>query len=191
MVARKSFSKFQQSEIVGSQDGKCKICSTRFSKDVHPQFDHVNGDNSDNSTKNGQAICSNCHDAKSRKENVKRSMAKQNIDFVKFCPFCKHELKGKDYRDEKSGIKIETKHLPADEWHTCGGCNSRFKVIRYDARNKKKSSAKKHDGVVRYCVNCRVEFDQKLSSNMAFKCAECDTGFSVWIKEYKKKGWLS
>ena len=69
---RKSFSKSQKEEILENQDGNCGICGTRFygKNKVRPQYDHINGEHSDNRVENGQAICANCHDAKSRKQNV-------------------------------------------------------------------------------------------------------------------------
>ena len=82
-MARKSFSHYEQLQILAEQDYKCRQCSTRFSKTVHPQFDHIDGDNSNNHIENGQAICANCHDVKSRKENAKRSHEKKDFDFVK------------------------------------------------------------------------------------------------------------
>ena len=131
---RKSFSKFQQTEILGNQDYKCRGCKTRFSKNIHPQFDHIDGDHSNNSVENGQAICSNCHDAKSRKESQKRSIKEKDINFVKRCPLCHKKIKGKDFKDDNTGEKITTDHLPANEFIPCRQCNSEFKVIRNDPK---------------------------------------------------------
>ena len=74
---RRSFTKFQREEILGNQDYKCRKCGTRFAKNIHPQYDHISGDNSDNTTENGQALCSNCHDIKSRTESRQRSREKK------------------------------------------------------------------------------------------------------------------
>ena len=194
-MARKSFSKFQQSEIVGSQDGKCKICSTRFSKDVHPQFDHVNGDNSDNSTKNGQAICSNCHDAKSRKESQKRSVSQKDVGFVKRCPLCNHKTRWKDYDLKNEGLTEEdwkkigkSEYMAANQLFVCAGCKSTLKVLRLDPKvGEKKLTGKKVDDVMEYCPNCGVKYDPKIKSNIYVKCDKCKKVFGVWIKEYKKR----
>ena len=192
---RKSFSKYQQTEILGNQDYKCRLCHTRFSKNVHPQFDHIDGDHSNNSVENGQAICSNCHDAKSRKENQKRSVEKKNIGFVKRCPLCKHKPRWKDYdfrnepmseRDRK--VIENSEYLEADSMFQCAGCKSTLKVIRADKKaGGKKLSGKKVSNVVKYCTNCGQEYEP-MNSNMYIKCDKCKITFGVWIKEYKKKG---
>ena len=105
---RKSFSKSQCEEILENQDGNCKKCGVRFfgKNKVRPQYDHINGDHSDNRVANGQAICANCHDVKSRKENVKRSIKEKDINFVKRCPLCHKKIKGKDFKDDVTGEKI-------------------------------------------------------------------------------------
>jgi len=188
---RKSFSKFQQTEILGNQDYKCRLCHTRFAKNVHPQFDHIDGDHTDNRTENGQVICSNCHDAKSRKENVKRSVKEKNINFVKCCPLCGNKLKAKDYQDSDTGKRYTTDYLAADDWITCGDCESTFKIIRKDPKaGERKLSGKKVDDAVKYCTYCRQEYEP-LKSNSYIKCEKCNTIFAVWIKEYKKKGFWS
>ena len=189
---RKSFSKFQREEILGKQDYKCRSCKTRFATNVHPQYDHINGDHSDNRTENGQAVCSNCHDAKSRKENVKRSVEKKDINFVRCCPFCGKKIKGKDYADD-SGERITTEYMQANDFFPCVGCDSRFKIIRQDHKaGKKKLSGKKLKEVVKYCAHCGAgEFEPKLASNINIECSECHKVWGVWIKEYKKKGFWS
>ena len=190
---RKSFSKFQQTEILGNQDYKCRSCKTRFSKNVHPQFDHISGDHSDSSTENGQAICSNCHDAKSRKENVKRSIKEKDINFLKHCPLCGEKLKGKHYMND-DGSRITTDYLSANEFYPCRGCKSVFKVVRQDHKaGKRKLSGKKLKGVIKYCTHCGTEFDNvdDLGTNTFFRCDKCKKIWGVWIKEYKKRGFWS
>ena len=192
---RKSFSKFQQTEILGNQDYKCRLCHTRFAKNVHPQFDHIDGDHSNSSVENGQAICSNCHDAKSRKESQKRSIQEKNINFVKCCPFCGKELKGKYYRDD-NGNKLTTDYLSADDWvNPCVDCESVFKIIRIDPKvGNRKLAGKKIDGVMKHCAHCGLEFDsdvaKNLKANIRIRCNKCHATYGIVIKKYNKKsGW--
>ena len=192
---RKSFSKMQQNEILADQDYKCRLCHTRFSKNVRPIYDHIDGDHSNNNIENGQAICSNCHDVKSAKENQKRSIDKKNINFVRCCPFCGKELKGKDYRDD-SNNKLTTDHLSADDWIPCNDCQSVFKIIRKDPKaGNKKLTGKKVDGVVKHCAHCGVEFEsdaELLKANTYFHCNDCNATYGIVIKKYnKKKGFWS
>ena len=193
---RKSFSKFQQTEILGNQDYKCRLCHTRFAKSVHPQFDHIDGDRSNNSIENGQAICSNCHDAKSRKESQKRSIKEKDINFVKRCPLCGDKFKAKDYQDSDTGKGYTTDYLSADDWITCGNCKSTFKIIRKDPKaSNKKLTGKKVDGVVKHCAHCGVEFEsdaELLKANTYFHCNDCNATYGIVIKKYnKKKGFWS
>ena len=173
-MARKSFSKFQQTEILGNQGYECNICKTRFSKTVHPQFDHINGDNEDNRTENGQAICANCHDAKSRKDNAKRSLKKKDDKYVQYCCFC-----GKGEGDA----------VPANTKLECPKCESKMKIIRFDSKTQTKKITTKKYKEVRFCPHCGGEFGEKHDSNQYWKCPECSTGFAVSVIEFKKSGW--
>lgn len=194
---RQSFSKSQKEEILENQDGKCGICGTRFygKNKVRPQYDHINGVHSDNRVENGQAICANCHDAKSRKQNVQRSIQEKNINFVKRCPLCNHETRWKDYdwnnipmseRDRK--VISNSEYLEAGDFFQCADCKSTLKIIRVDTKNPKKSSGKKYEDVVKYCTGCGGEWPDPAPSNTNITCGNCRSTFSVWIKEYKKKG---
>ena len=194
---RKSFSKSQKEEILENQDGNCGICGTRFygKNKVRPQYDHINGEHSDNRVENGQAICANCHDAKSRKQNVQRSIQEKNINFVKRCPLCNHETRWKDYdwnnipmseRDRK--VISNSEYLEAGNFFMCADCKSTLKIIRVDTKNPKKSSGKKYEDVVKYCTGCGGEWPDPAPSNTNITCGNCRSTFSVWIKEYKKKG---
>ena len=192
---RKSFSKMQQNEILADQDFECRLCHTRFSKNVHPQFDHIDGDHSNNSVENGQAICSNCHDAKSRKESQERSIFEKDIGFVKRCPLCNHKTRWKDYDLKKDGatedaMKLigKSEYMLAGHQFVCAGCRSTLKVLRLDPKvGEKKLTGKKVDGVMEYCPNCGVKYDPKIKSNVYVKCDKCKKVFGVWIKEYKKR----
>ena len=181
----------QQNEILADQDYKCRLCHTRFSKNVHPQFDHIDGDHSNNSVENGQAICSNCHDAKSRKESQKRSIKEKDINFLRCCPFCGTELKGKHYTDDTTGEVLTTDYLSANDFTPCRKCKSVFKIIRKDPKaGTKNLRGKKVDGVVKHCAHCGIEYTNTefLKANDYIKCEKCHAEFGVWIKEYKERG---
>ena len=60
---RRGFAQSLRDEILQRQGGKCAMCGRHTSTF---QFDHKNGNRSDNSSYNGQALCPNCHDRKSR-----------------------------------------------------------------------------------------------------------------------------
>ena len=190
-MGRRGFDKNQRETTLANQDYKCKLCGDQFKKNRLPHYDHKNGDSSDNNTKNCQAICANCHDAKSRKENVKRSIDKKNIDFVRFCPLCQKKIHGKNFANDKTKEQITTKHLAADDFFPCPDCESVLKIVRYDPKaGAFNLRGKKINGVVKYCPHCGVEFDDAWNSNHGLKCDKCKKGWGVWIKEYKKKsGW--
>ena len=187
---RKSFSKSQCEEILENQDGNCKLYGIRFfgKNKVRPQYDHINGDHSDNRVANGQAICANCHDVKSRKESVKRSIKDKDKNFVKRCPLCHKKHKWNDFKEDNTGQKFTTDHLPANELIPCPTCKSEFKIIRVETKNPKKSSGKKYEDVVKDCTGCGGEWPDPAPSNTNITCGNCRSTFSVWIKEYKKKG---
>ena len=145
---RKSFSKSQCEEILENQDGNCKKCGVRFfgKNKVRPQYDHINGDHSDNRVANGQAICANCHDVKSRKQNVQRSIQEQDINFVKRCPLCNHKTRWKDYdlknepmTEENRKIISNSEYIMAGWQFLCYDCKSILKVIRVDSKKPRKS----------------------------------------------------
>jgi 5-methylcytosine-specific restriction endonuclease McrA len=71
-TSRKGFTKTIKDKVLEKQNNKCGKCKISFNK-VNPQFDHKNGNHSDNSLRNCQALCANCHDSKSRRGNTKRA----------------------------------------------------------------------------------------------------------------------
>ena len=184
---RRSFTKFQKNTILTEQDLKCNLCGARFGKDRLWHFDHINGINSDSRTENGQAICANCHDKKSRKETVQRRRTTKDFDIVECCPLC-----GEDFEDryelekDDEGDEIEQSYLNANEWHVCIECESEFKIIRYDSRNIEESTSKEYEGVVEYCMHCGEEWEEPEDSNAKIFCEDCDSKFYVWIKKLGK-----
>ena len=185
---RRSFSKHQKDTIITEQDLKCNLCGARFGKDRLWHFDHKNGINSDNRTENGQAICANCHDKKSRKETVQRRRTTKDFDIVECCPLC-----GEDFEDQyelevdDEGDEMEQTYQNANEWIECIECESEFKIIRHDPRNTRPSKNKKHEDVVKCCMSCGERWykDEWGDSNDLLEC-HCGMKFYVWIKKYNK-----
>ena len=62
-VVRRDFSKRTQDAVLMQQNYQCKKCWNflRF-----PEFDHIDGDPSNNDYSNCQALCPNCHAEKTR-----------------------------------------------------------------------------------------------------------------------------
>jgi len=176
-VARTDFTKFQETQILGNQDYKCGICSTKFSQTVHPQIHHINGVPTDTRTENGQALCSNCHDNITRNQTVERSLKKKDSKYVKYCCFCGN---GNEKLEDATNIKIQ-----------CSKCESIWKVIRGDSKVKqKKITTKKYDEI-QYCPHCGAHFSVKQASNRYVPCNNCKTSFAISVVTYKKQGWVS
>src|SRR5439155_24061050 len=62
-LGRKHFSQDVRDMILEKQEGKCAMCGRHASSF---QFDHVDGNHSNNSPSNCQGVCPNYHDRKSR-----------------------------------------------------------------------------------------------------------------------------
>ena len=62
-----------------NQDNKCKACRK---KSKHWDFDHIDGDSSNNRLENSQALCPNCHDKKTRKTNQKNTRLLQIVGMI-------------------------------------------------------------------------------------------------------------
>jgi len=63
---RRDFSKSTKKFTLITQNYRCRICG--ISLDIY-DFDHINGDKSDNSIPNCQALCPNCHAKKTRRQS--------------------------------------------------------------------------------------------------------------------------
>ena len=72
---RKSFPKTVTDARLELQKKRCANpkCRRQFNTSCRPHFDHKNGKNWDNSLRNCQALCPNCHNNKSIKESKKRA----------------------------------------------------------------------------------------------------------------------
>ena len=79
---RKGATRSEREEIVLRQGSKCKECKTKFSVRIRPHIDHKDGDKTNKRMSNLQALCPNCHDHKSRKENQRRQKRKEEKDSV-------------------------------------------------------------------------------------------------------------
>jgi hypothetical protein len=66
---RKGFSQSVQQSVLRKQDHKCAHCKRLLNV---VDYDHKNGDRSDNRESNCQALCPNCHAIKTRREKNKR-----------------------------------------------------------------------------------------------------------------------
>ena len=71
--ARRNFSKSTKELVLREQKNRCKDCAK---KSKNWDFDHIDGDSSNNILNNCQALCPNCHAKKTRsikKRNLKLS----------------------------------------------------------------------------------------------------------------------
>ncbi len=66
---RKHFSEDVQRKILKKQNYNCNVCNSFLTT---MDFDHIDGDRSNNSMDNCQALCSRCHRMKSAEENSNR-----------------------------------------------------------------------------------------------------------------------
>lgn len=73
---RQNLTKSETAEILERQKHKCKKCGVKFygKHKVRPHYDHIIplSKGGSNNLKNWQALCPNCHDAKTRNERKKR-----------------------------------------------------------------------------------------------------------------------
>ena len=115
---------------------------------------------------------------------MERSRVKKDFDIVEYCPLCKEKMRGKNYRDD-DGEKVTSNYMSANDWIPCTKCESIFKIIRHDSSNIRKSTNKKHEGIVKYCMSCGKKWykDEWGDSNELLEC-HCDMKFYVWIKKY-------
>jgi hypothetical protein len=68
-LERKSFSKYVKDEILERQQNKCAMCNDKL---FYCHFDHIDGNRSNNRISNCQALCANCDDLKTRRDQRKK-----------------------------------------------------------------------------------------------------------------------
>jgi hypothetical protein len=68
-VPRNSFSEEDRIQIMRNQDHRCAICKT---VGALLEFDHKDGNRSNNHISNGQGICPNCHVEKTLKDRSQK-----------------------------------------------------------------------------------------------------------------------
>ena len=77
---RHSFSKSIKAKTLWIQNHRCKACGKK--SDVW-DFDHVDGDSSNNSLENCQALCPNCHAKKTRNIKQRKLKLSQALRFLR------------------------------------------------------------------------------------------------------------
>ena len=68
-VERRNFSYQARMDTLENQNNKCAMCDDNLSSKII-EFDHIDGDRSNNDPSNCQALCSNCHSTKTRSNQV-------------------------------------------------------------------------------------------------------------------------
>jgi len=67
-LKRKPFDIDIELAVLKAQGRKCNICHCELSRDIM-EFDHINGDKTNNDVTNCQALCANCHRRKTNEES--------------------------------------------------------------------------------------------------------------------------
>ena len=77
---RRSFSKVTKKKVLARQHHMCIFCGNKL--DV-TDFDHIDGDSSNNNLNNCQAMCPNCHAKKTRNMKNRKLKLSQIIKKIK------------------------------------------------------------------------------------------------------------
>jgi len=77
---RHSFPKSIKAKTLGMQNHQCKACGKKL--DVK-DFDHIDGNSSNNSLENCQALCLDCHRKKTQKIKQRKLKLSQALRFLR------------------------------------------------------------------------------------------------------------
>ena len=77
---RQSFSKSEKARIKKIQKNRCKACGKKSNV---LDIDHIDGNSSNNSLDNAQALCPNCHAKKTRKIKQRKLKLSQAVRYLK------------------------------------------------------------------------------------------------------------
>ena len=78
--ARRSFSKSIKAKVLKMQNNRCKACGKKLDD---RDFDHIDGDSSNNSLENCQALCLDCHRKKTRNIKQRKFKLSQALRFLR------------------------------------------------------------------------------------------------------------
>ena len=77
---RHSFSKSIKAQVLKIQNNRCRACGKKL--DVK-DFDHIDGNSSNNSLENSQALCLECHRKKTQKIKQRKLKLSQALRFLR------------------------------------------------------------------------------------------------------------
>ena len=77
---RRRFTKWTKLGTLADQNYLCKICYTYLD---FPEYDHIDDDRSNNSYKNCQALCLDCHRKKTQKIKQRKLKLSQALRFLR------------------------------------------------------------------------------------------------------------
>ncbi len=78
--ARRSFSKSIKAKVLKMQNNRCKACGKKLDD---RDFDHIDGDSSNKSLENCQALCLDCHRKKTRNIKQRKFKLSQALRFLR------------------------------------------------------------------------------------------------------------
>ena len=71
---RRHFDSQTKTFVLRAQKWRCNICQCGLAGQDITEFDHIDGDKTNNASTNCQALCANCHRRKSNEENRFRNL---------------------------------------------------------------------------------------------------------------------